>query len=221
MLPLFIGHKPLTSNAFEMKIICVGRNYAAHARELNNPVPTQPLLFLKPDTAQLLNGDPLYYPSFTQNLHYEVEVLLKICKNGKHIQPEFAPDYYQELSVGIDFTARDVQQRCKEQGHPWEIAKAWNHSAAIGTFVPKETVLDEQGQLQFSLQKNGVTVQEGHTADLLATFDELLVYISQYFMLLRGDVIFTGTPKGVGPVAIGDHLEGFIGEQSLLQCRIK
>lgn len=204
-----------------MKIICVGRNYAEHAHELNNPVPPQPLLFLKPDTAQLLNGDPLFYPSFTQDLHYEVEVLLKICKNGKNIQPEFAKDYYQEVSVGIDFTARDIQQHCKENGHPWEIAKAWNRSAAIGTFVPKESVSDESGNLQFSLKKNGETVQEGNTADLITHFDDLLVYISQYFMLLRGDVIFTGTPKGVGAVAIGDQLEGFIGQQSLLHCRIK
>lgn len=204
-----------------MKIICIGRNYAAHAQELNNPVPTQPLLFLKPDTAQLLNGDPLYYPSFTQDLHYEVEVLLKICKNGKHIQPQFAADYYQEVSVGIDFTARDIQQRCKEQGHPWEIAKAWNRSAAIGQFVPKEDVFDAQGDLQFSLQKNGEIVQNGHTSNMITRFDELLVYISQYFMLLRGDVIFTGTPKGVGAVAIGDRLEGFIGNRALLHCNIK
>lgn len=204
-----------------MKIICVGRNYAEHARELNNPIPVQPLLFLKPDTAQLLHGDPLYYPSFTQDLHYEVEVLLKICKNGKNIQLAFAKDYYEEVSVGIDFTARDIQRRCKEKGHPWEIAKAWNRSAAIGDFVPKESVLDASGNLQFSLQKNGDTVQEGNTADLITHFDDLLVYISQYFMLLRGDVIFTGTPKGVGPVIVGDRLEGFIGKQSLLKCRIK
>lgn len=204
-----------------MKIICIGRNYAEHAKELNNPIPTAPLLFMKPDTAQLLNGDPLFYPDFSKDIHYEVEVLLKICKNGKHIQKKFARDYYQEVSVGIDFTARDIQQQCKEKGHPWEIAKAWNHSAAIGQFIPIEEAQNEEGFIDFSLTKNGTTVQQGVTSDLLTSFDDLLVYISKYFMLLRGDVIFTGTPKGVGPIQVGDHLEGFIGNQSLLQCRIK
>lgn len=204
-----------------MKIICVGRNYAEHAKELNNPIPTEPILFLKPDTAQLLDNAPLYYPSFTKELHFEVEVLLKICKNGKFIKPKFAPEYYQEVSVGIDFTARDIQRRCKEKGHPWEIAKAWNHSAAIGTFVPKNEVFDTDGQLQFSLKKNNKIVQQGDSRNMLTSFDQLISYISQYFMLLRGDVIFTGTPKGVGPVECGDTLEGFIGEQSLLRCNIK
>jgi 2-keto-4-pentenoate hydratase/2-oxohepta-3-ene-1,7-dioic acid hydratase in catechol pathway len=204
-----------------MKIICIGRNYAEHAKELNNPIPTTPLLFLKPDTAQLLNGDPLFYPQFSQEVHYEVEVLLKICKNGKHIQKQFARDYYQEVSVGIDFTARDLQQRCKEKGHPWEIAKAWNHSAAIGTFIPLEQAQNAAGHIDFSLTKNGEVVQQGVTSNMLTHFDDLLVYISKYFMLLRGDVIFTGTPKGVGPIQVGDRLEGFIGQQSLLKCRIK
>ena len=204
-----------------MKIICVGRNYAAYAKELNNPIPSQPILFLKPDTAQLLDNSPLYYPNFTKELHYEVEVLLKICKNGKFIQPKFAPEYYREVSVGIDFTARDVQRRCKEKGHPWEIAKAWNHSAAIGQFIPKETAFDPSGQLQFSLKKNHKLVQEGNSKNMLTSFDALISYISQYFMLLRGDIIFTGTPKGVGPVDCGDQLEGFIGNQSLLKCAIK
>ncbi len=204
-----------------MKIICIGRNYAEHAKELNNPISPTPLLFLKPDTAQLLNGDPLFYPDFSTDIHYEVEVLLKICKNGKHLQKQFARDYYQEVSVGIDFTARDLQQQCKEQGHPWEIAKAWNHSAAIGTFIPIEEALNEEGHIDFSLTKNGETVQQGLTSDMLTGFDDLLVYISKYFMLLRGDVIFTGTPKGVGPIQVGDKLEGFIGSQSLLDCRIK
>lgn len=204
-----------------MKIICIGRNYAEHAKELNNPIPTTPLLFLKPDTAQLLNGDPLFYPDFSNDIHYEVEVLLKICKNGKHVQPEFARDYYEEVSVGIDFTARDIQQRCKEKGHPWEIAKAWNHSAAIGKFIPLAEAQDDQGHINFSLTQNGAVVQQGITSDLLTNFDDLIVYISKYFMLLRGDVIFTGTPKGVGPIQVGDTLEGFIGTKSLLNCRIK
>lgn len=204
-----------------MKIICVGRNYAAHAAELNNPIIQTPLLFLKPDTAQLLDGYPLFYPDFTKDLHYEVEVLLKICKNGKHITPEFASDYYNEVSVGIDFTARDVQDACKEKGHPWEIAKAWNHSAAIGRFIPLEEAQNDAGSIDFSLTKNGQTVQQGITSDMITSFDDLIVYISKYFMLLRGDVIFTGTPKGVGSVQIGDQLEGFIGTQSLLNCTIK
>ncbi len=204
-----------------MKIICVGRNYAAHAEELNNPIPKTPLLFLKPDTAQLLDNFPLFYPDFTKDLHYEVELLLKICKNGKHIQPKFAADYYKEISVGIDFTARDIQKRCKEKGHPWEIAKAWNHSAAIGTFIPLEEAKNKDGHIQFSLTKNGSTVQQGVSSDMLTGFDELISYISKYFMLLRGDVIFTGTPQGVGPVQEGDQLEAFIGQRSLLSCAIK
>lgn len=204
-----------------MKIICIGRNYAEHAKELNNPVPENPLLFLKPDTAQLLNGDPLFYPSFSEDVHYEVEVLLKICKNGKHIQKKFARDYYKEVSVGIDFTARDIQHQCKEKGHPWEIAKAWNHSAAIGEFIPLAEAQDKNGHINFSLIKNGVVVQKGITSNMLTGFDDLIVYISKYFMLLRGDIIFTGTPKGVGAVQVGDMLEGFIDSKPLLQCRIK
>lgn len=204
-----------------MKIICIGRNYAAHAAELNNPIPETPIIFLKPDTAQLLDNAPLYYPDFTQDLHYEVEVLLKICKNGKHIAPEFASTYYEEVSVGIDFTARDVQERCKAKGHPWEIAKSWNHSAVIGQFIPIQEAKNANGHIEFSLTKNGNIVQQGITSEMLTNFDNLIAYISKYFMLLRGDVIFTGTPKGVGPVQIGDKLEGFIGTKSLLSCEIK
>ncbi|BDS15098.1 fumarylacetoacetate hydrolase family protein [Aureispira anguillae] len=204
-----------------MKIICVGRNYAAHAEELNNPIPQTPLLFLKPDTAQLLDGFPLYYPDFTKDLHYEAEILLKICKNGKHIAPQFASEYYNEVSIGIDFTARDVQNRCKEKGHPWEIAKAWNHSAAIGQFIPLKEAQNKNGVIDFSLTKNEEVVQQGVSSDMLTNFDELITYISKYFMLLRGDVIFTGTPKGVGSVQIGDQLKGFIGTQQLLSCAIK
>lgn len=204
-----------------MKIICVGRNYAAHAKELNNPVPKTPLLFLKPDTAQLLENNPLYYPGFTKELHYEVEILLKICKNGKFIKPRYAHDYYKEVSVGVDFTARDIQRACKEKGHPWEIAKAWNNSAAIGKFISKEKARNQDGHIEFSLKKNKKVVQKGISNNMISNFDELICYISQYFMLLRGDVIFTGTPKGVGEVKCGDTLEAFIGSQSLLTCPIK
>lgn len=204
-----------------MKIICVGRNYAEHARELNNPVPKTPLLFMKPDTACLLDNWPLYYPDFTNDLHFEVELLIKICKMGKSIKPQFAKDYYKEVSVGIDFTARDVQRQCKEKGHPWEIAKAFNNSAAIGKFIPIEEALNPAGNIDFSLTKNGEVVQEGNTGQMITDINALICYISKYFLLKRGDIIFTGTPKGVGPVQIGDKLEGFIGKQSLLKCAIK
>ncbi len=204
-----------------MKIICVGRNYAAHATELNNPIPNTPILFLKPDTAALVNNAPLYYPDFTQDLHYEVELLIKICKTGKHIKPEFAKDYYKEVSVGIDFTARDIQQQCKEKGHPWEIAKAWNNSAVIGKFIPLEDAIQADGSIDFSLLKNGEVVQIGNTKNMLTSIDDLICYISKFFQLKNGDIIFTGTPKGVGPVQIGDTLEGFIETDCLFKCSIK
>ncbi len=204
-----------------MKIICIGRNYAAHAAELNNPIPKDPLIFLKPDTACLLDNWALYYPSFTNDLHYEVELIVKICKAGKSIQPKFAKDYYKEISVGIDFTARDVQQRCKEQGQPWEIAKAWNHSAAIGKFIPYEEALNSAGTIDFGLTKNKEWVQQGNSSQMLNNIDYLISYVSKYFMLKRGDILFTGTPKGVGAVQIGDKLEAFVGDKSLLHCAIK
>ena len=203
-----------------MKILCVGRNYAEHAHELNNPIPDQPLIFLKPDTAQLLDEQPLFYPSFTKDLHFEAELLIKICKNGKHIKKEFASTYYNEISVGIDFTARDIQKRCKEKGHPWEIAKSWNHSAAIGRFISLKKDMDIN-DINFSLKKNNELVQSVSTSEMLNKVDDLICYLSKYFMLLRGDLIFTGTPKGVGPVEIGDTLEGFIEDEKLLHCEIK
>ena len=203
-----------------MKILCVGRNYAEHAHELNNPIPDQPLIFLKPDTAQLLDEQPLFYPSFTKDLHFEAELLIKICKNGKHIKKEFASTYYNEISVGIDFTARDIQKRCKEKGHPWEIAKSWNHSAAIGRFISLKQEMDIN-DINFSLKKNNELVQSVSTSEMLNKVDDLICYLSKYFMLLRGDLIFTGTPKGVGPVEIGDTLEGFIEDEKLLHCEIK
>lgn len=203
-----------------MKILCVGRNYAEHAHELNNPIPDQPLIFLKPDTAQLLDEQPLFYPSFTKDLHFEAELLIKICKNGKHIKKEFASTYYNEISVGIDFTARDIQKRCKEKGHPWEIAKSWNHSAAIGRFISLKKDMDIN-DINFSLKKNNQLVQSVSTSEMLNKVDDLICYLSKYFMLLRGDLIFTGTPKGVGPVEIGDTLEGFVQDEKLLHCEIK
>jgi len=207
-----------------MKIICIGRNYAKHAKELGNKVPTKPLVFMKPGSALLVNSKPFYYPEFTKDLHYELEIVLKISKNGRHIQPEFAKDYYQEIGLGIDFTARDLQRECKEKGHPWEIAKAFDHSAVIGQFVNlKSATID--GYLEFYLNKNGEKVQHGFTKDLIFTFDDLIVYVSQFFKLQKGDYIYTGTPAGVGPVAIGDELEGVLvtpgGEKTLLNCAVK
>ncbi len=202
-----------------MKIICIGRNYADHAKELNNPVPKNPMIFMKPDTAILRKRRPFYYPEFSKNIHYEAEVVLKICKNGKHVEEKFAHKYYNEISLGLDMTARDVQSEQKAKGHPWEIAKAFDSSAVIGEFLPMEGY--DAKNIGFHLTKNGETVQTGNTNDLIFSFDYLIAYISKYFKLHIGDLIYTGTPAGVGPVAIGDRLEGFLGDQHLLSCEIR
>ncbi len=202
-----------------MKIFCIGRNYAEHAKELNNAVPTKPLIFMKPATALLLDGKPFFYPEFTKNLHYELEVVVKIAKNGKHIQPKFAANYYDRIALGIDFTARDLQDELKGKGQPWEIAKGFDGSAVLTEFVP---LADFEGKpLEFSLQKNGETVQQGNTSDMIFNFDTLICYISQFFTLQQGDLIYTGTPAGVGAVRIGDKLEGFLFDKKLLHCEIK
>ena len=209
-----------------MKIICIGRNYADHAKELNNPVPVgKPVVFMKPPSALLVNEKPFYYPDFTKDLHYECEVVLKICKNGKAIQPEFADTYYEEIALGIDFTARDVQEELKKKGHPWEIAKGFDNSAVLGRFIPFNRV-SSGGNIEFMLKKNGETVQHGNTRDVLFSFGNIITYVSQYFKLLQGDLIFTGTPAGVGPVKIGDVLEGYVKtvdgqEEQLLSCEVK
>jgi 2-keto-4-pentenoate hydratase/2-oxohepta-3-ene-1,7-dioic acid hydratase in catechol pathway len=209
-----------------MKIICIGRNYADHAKELNNPVPKQPLVFMKPSSALLVNNKPLYYPEFTNKLHYEAEIVLKICKNGKAVQSKFAHKYYNEIAFGIDFTARDLQAKCKEKGHPWEIAKAFDGSAALSEFIPIENV--NRDAIEFQMKKNDEIVQHGNTKDLIFSFDTLISYVSKYFKLQMGDYIFTGTPAGVGPVKIGDKLEGFINLnakkdnwKSMLTCSIR
>lgn len=206
-----------------MKIICIGRNYRDHAKELNNPVPKRPLVFMKPPSALLVNKKPFYHPEFSQEIHYELEVVLKITKNGKYVQSEFAHEYYNEVALGIDFTARDLQRQCKEKGHPWEIAKGFDGSAVVSEFVSLKSV--EDGGIDFSLLKNGERVQHGNTKDLIFDFNYLIVYVSQYFKLQIGDLIFTGTPAGVGPIAQGDVLEGnFTNSQSvesLLYCEIK
>ncbi|MCE2773673.1 MAG: fumarylacetoacetate hydrolase family protein [Bacteroidetes bacterium] len=203
-----------------MKIICIGRNYAEHAKEMNAPVPSEPVVFLKPDTALLKSDADFYYPEFTKDLHHEIELVIKICKQGRHIAPEFAHRYYEEIGIGIDFTARDIQAKCKEKGLPWEKAKAFDHSAPLGSFVHK-SALEPLNNIAFRLDKNGATVQEGNTKDLLFSFDTLIAHASEYFTLKVGDLIFTGTPEGVGPVQIGDVLEGYIGRTKMLSLRIK
>ena len=213
----------MRENSLDMKIICIGRNYAEHAKELNNPVPSRPVVFMKPPSALLINSRPFYYPNFTKDLHYELEVVLKIGKNGRHVQKEFAADYFQEIGLGIDFTARDLQSQLKQKGHPWEIAKAFDHSAVISPFVPIERV--NRSAIEFQLKKNGEIAQHGNTKDLLFSFEDIIVYVSQFFKLQMGDLIYTGTPAGVGPVAIGDKLEGLLftktGIEQLLSCEVK
>ncbi|MBX2816843.1 MAG: fumarylacetoacetate hydrolase family protein [Saprospiraceae bacterium] len=202
-----------------MKIICIGRNYRDHAKELQNPVPTSPLVFMKPPTALLLENRPFYIPGFSKSVHYELEVVLKICKNGRHVQPEFAAGYYEEIGLGIDFTARDLQSELKAKGHPWEKAKAFDHSAALSPFISIDEV--DRNAIKFSLTKNGEVVQQGNTSDLIFSFDFLICHLSQYFKLQMGDLIYTGTPAGVGPVAKGDKLVGYLEGKELLTCEIR
>ncbi len=198
-----------------MKIICIGRNYIDHAKELNNPVPKEPLIFLKPDSAQLLPGKPFFYPNFSKEIHYEGELVLKISRNGRHIEPQFAHKYYDKITVGIDFTARDLQQKFKEKGWPWELAKGFDGSAAIGRFIPIPP-----SPIVYSLRKNGEQVQWGNTKDMIFSFDQIISYVSRFFTLKMGDLVFTGTPSGVGPIQIGDSFEGFVGEEQVLDVKI-
>jgi 2-keto-4-pentenoate hydratase/2-oxohepta-3-ene-1,7-dioic acid hydratase in catechol pathway len=201
-----------------MKIICIGRNYAEHAKEMNAAVPTEPVFFLKPDTALIRDNQPFYYPDFSKEIHHEVELVLKISKAGKNIAPEFAHKYYEEIGIGIDFTARDIQANCKEKGLPWEKAKAFDGSAPIGNFIPKKELTDPIG---FHLMVNGKMVQKGTTKDLLFSFDTVVAYVSQFFTLKTGDLIYTGTPEGVGPVQVGDQLDAYIGDRKLLSFEIR
>ncbi|WP_163379607.1 fumarylacetoacetate hydrolase family protein [Cyclobacterium sp. SYSU L10401] len=203
-----------------MKIIAIGRNYAAHIEELQNEKPTEPVVFLKPDTALLKNNEPFYHPEFSENIHHEVELVLKIKKEGKYIDPKFARNYYNEIGIGIDFTARDLQQKCKEKGLPWEIAKAFNGSAPIGEFRPIANYPDV-ANISFHLDVNGERRQTGNTSLLLFSFDVILAYVSQFFTLKTGDLIFTGTPAGVGKVAIGDRLEAYVEQEKLLDFEVK
>lgn len=203
-----------------MKIICIGRNYAEHAKELNNAVPTEPVFFMKPDTALLKDGEPFYYPEFTKDLHHEIEIVLKIHKVGKHIDEQFAHKYYDEIGIGIDFTARDLQTKAKEKGLPWEKAKAFDGSAPVGKFISKAH-LENTANLDFELKINGQSRQTGNTKDLLFSFDKIIAYVSQFVTLKVGDLIFTGTPEGVSAVNIGDKLQGYLKGELMLDFEIK
>jgi acylpyruvate hydrolase len=203
-----------------MKIIAIGRNYQEHAKELNNPVPSSPVIFLKPDTALLKEGKAFFHPDFSNDIHYEVELIIKIGKEGKHIQPKFTKNYIEAIGLGIDFTARDLQQECKEKGLPWEIAKAFDHSAPIGEFIPVNEIND-LNNISFSLNKNNTPVQKGNSSDMIFNFETIITYVSQRFTLKKGDLIFTGTPAGVGKINIGDLLEGYINDRKMLSVPIK
>jgi len=202
-----------------MKIICIGRNYVEHIEELGNERPEHPIIFMKPDTALLKNNDPFYHPSFSEIIHHEVELLIKIKKEGKSIKTEFASDYYDEIGLGIDFTARDWQDKVKEKGHPWEIAKAFNGSAPISHFVSKKD--KDVNNINFRLEKNGEEVQVGNTKLMLWPVDEIISYVSEFILLKTGDIIFTGTPKGVGAVKIGDRLAGYLEDEKMFDFEIK
>lgn len=203
-----------------MKIICIGRNYAAHAKELGNEVPEEPVLFLKPETAIVLNRQPFFIPDFTQDVHYEAEVVVRINRLGKHIEERFAHKYYDAITLGIDFTARDLQAKLKAKGLPWERAKAFDGSAVVGKFISKDK-LPAINSLNFELDKNGTTVQKGNTGNMLNNVDQIIAFASQYFTLKIGDLIFTGTPEGVGPVARGDTLTGLIEGQKVFDVSVK
>jgi 2-keto-4-pentenoate hydratase/2-oxohepta-3-ene-1,7-dioic acid hydratase in catechol pathway len=203
-----------------MKIICIGRNYADHAKEMDSTIPSVPMFFMKPDVAVLRPGTPFYYPAFSKDIHFECELVVKINRVGKNISERFAHKYYSEIGLGIDFTARDLQKQCKEKGHPWEIAKSFEGSAPLSKeFIDKSTL--DLANLQFSLTQNGTQVQLGSTKDMIFNIDQLIAYVSQFMTLKKGDLIYTGTPAGVGPIAIDDELKGFIGEKEMFMVRVK
>jgi 2-keto-4-pentenoate hydratase/2-oxohepta-3-ene-1,7-dioic acid hydratase in catechol pathway len=202
-----------------MKIICVGRNYREHASELNNPVPESPVLFMKPESALLSRNKPFFIPEFSNEVHHEVELVVRINRVGKYIDEHFAHRYYSEITVGIDFTARDIQARCKKEGFPWEIAKGFDGSAVLGKFIPLKEI--DHKASPFRLEKNGEIVQDGVSSDMLFPIDTIIAYASQYFTFKIGDLIYTGTPAGVGPVQINDRLAGFIGDMKLFDFFVK
>ena len=208
-----------------MKIFCIGRNYAAHAEELGNTAPDRPMVFMKPPTAILPNNKPFYYPDYSTNIHFECELVVKIAKNGRHVQPEFAQDYIGGIGLGLDLTARDLQQELKSKGHPWEIAKGFDNSAPLGAsfFTPDE--FTDVNNLSFRLEKNGEVVQRGQSEKMIFDVETLICYVSKFFRLQKGDLLFTGTPEGVGPISIDDELVGYLttstGEQEMFRTRVK
>ena len=203
-----------------MKIICIGRNYAEHAKELDNNVPDEPIVFMKPKSALLQVHTPFYYPEFTNELHYEAELVLRVCKNGKYIQERHASNYYNGITVGIDFTARDIQEEAKKKGLPWEKAKAFDNSAAVGKFIDITPELNKKN-INFSLLKNKELMQKGNSGNMLFSFDFIISHTSNYFSLNIGDIIFTGTPAGVGECVVGDELDVLLEDKSLLNLEIK
>ena len=203
-----------------MKIICIGRNYGRHALELGNAIPSEPVVFMKPSTALTVDNKPLFLPDFSSNVHYEIELVLKVCKHGKAIEQRFAHRYYDAIGLGIDFTARDLQDELKSAGLPWEKAKSFDGSAAVGQFVPVDALPNPEA-IKFTLQRNGEVVQTGDSADMLFSFDSIIAHVSTYFKLMKGDLIFTGTPAGVGRVERNDHLVGELEGRVILDMRVK
>ena len=203
-----------------MKIICIGRNYVDHIKELNNAIPGEPVFFLKPDTAMLIRNRPFYYPAFSDDIHYELELVLKINKVGRHIGKEFALSYFDEIGLGLDMTARDLQENAKKKSLPWAVAKGFDQSAPISRFIPANHFSDFSN-ISFHLDLNGQTVQKGNSGLMIYSFEDIISHISRYMTLRTGDLIFTGTPAGVGPVKIGDTLEGWIEGEKILKCEIK
>ena len=202
-----------------MKNICIGRNYLAHVKELDNALPTEPMFFMKPETALLPAGEPFPYPDFSKEIHYETELVLRICKSGKAIDEETASEYYDAITVGVDFTARDLQSQCKAKGHPWEIAKAFDYSAPIGEFK-KISELNHPEDIAFGMKLNGEWVQQGHSGDMIFSFDRIVSHVSRFVTLNEGEIIFTGTPQGVGEVHIGDRLELFLEGKSMFVFQV-
>jgi len=203
-----------------MKIICIGRNYVEHAAELKNEVPSDPVFFMKPDTALLPKGKDFFLPDFSKDIHHEVELVIRISKEGKHIAEEFAGKYYDQITVGLDFTARDIQQKQKEKGLPWEPAKAFDSSAPVGEFIALEKIKNRK-EISFSLKRNGNIVQEGSSSHMIFSFEKIIAYVSRFVTLRKGDFIFTGTPKGVGRVEAGDKLEAFLEDEKLLTVNVR
>lgn len=204
-----------------MKIICIGRNYVEHAKELGNDLPEEPIFFMKPDSALLRNNDPFYIPEWTKDLHHEIELVIKINRIGKNIEKRFAHRYYDEIGLGIDFTARDVQQQLRAKGLPWEKSKAFDSSAVISSSFLSKSIFPDDESIQFKLNINGEAVQEGDSGLMIFGFDEIISHVSKYVTLKIGDLIYTGTPAGVGPVQIGDHLEGYLENKKLLDFEVK